>query len=67
MDDLTLHDLLKCQDIVNDFTQIVIWDATGNPVAVGTWFEDRVLAQAEKPIGSIRYWVDSNRLHIDLR
>lgn len=67
MDDLTLEGLLKGQRMITDDTQIIIRDRENNFVAAGKWFEDGILEKADKPVESLNYWVDSDRLHINLK
>lgn len=67
MDDLTLDGLLKGHRMITDDTQIIIRDSKNNVVAVGCWFNDTLLSQADKPIASLSYYVATNRLHIILK
>lgn len=67
MNYLTLEGLLKRDRMITDDTQIIIRDSKNNAVAVGKWFEDGILEKADKPVESLSYWVDRNRLHIALK
>lgn len=67
MDDLTLEGLLKGHRMITDDTQIIIRDSKNNVVAAGKWFEDGILEGADKPVESLSYWADRNRLHIALK
>lgn len=67
MDDLTLEGLVKGHRMITDDTQIIIRDSKNNVVAVGKWFEDGILEKADKPVESLSYWADRNRLHIALK
>ena len=67
MDDLTLEGLLKGHQMITDDTRIIIRDSKNNVVAVGKWFEDGILEKADKPVESLSYWADRNRLHIALK
>ena len=67
MNDLTLEGLLKGHRMITDDTQIIIRDCKNNFVAAGKWFEDGILEKADKPVESLSYWVDRNRLHINLK
>ena len=67
MNDLTLEGLVKGHRMITDDTQIIIRDSKNNVVAVGKWFEDGILEKADKPVESLSYWADRNRLHIALK
>lgn len=67
MNDLTLEGLLKGHRMITDDTKIIIRDSKNNVVAAGKWFEDGILEIADKPVESLSYWVDRNRLHINLK
>ena len=67
MNDLTLEGLLKGHRMITDDTQIIIRDSKNNVLAVGKWFEDGILEKADKPVESLSYWADRNRLHIALK
>lgn len=67
MNDLTLEGLLKGHRMITDDTKIIIRDRENNFVAAGKWFEDGILEKADKPVESLSYWVDRNRLHINLK
>lgn len=66
MDKLYLRGLLTCP-MVNDDTKIIIRDRDSFVVAVGGWMYDSVLEYSEQPIGSLSYWAERNRLHIELK
>lgn len=67
MDDLTLEGLLRGHRVITDDTQIIIRDSKNNAVAVGCWFNNTLLSQADKPVESLSYWANQNRLHIILK
>ena len=67
MDDLTLEGLLKGHRMITDDTQIIIRDSKNSVVAAGKWFEDGILEKSDKPVESLSYWANQNRLHIILK
>lgn len=67
MDDLTIEGLLKRDRMITDDTKIIIRDSKNNVVAAGKWFEDGILEKADKPVESLSYWADRNRLHITIK
>ena len=67
MDDLTLEGLLRGHRMMTDDTQIIIRDSKNNVVAAGKWFEDGILEKSDKPVESLSYWANQNRLHIILK
>lgn len=68
MDDLTLKDVFKAHKMITDDTQIIIHDSMNvHILAVGNWFDDNVLDQADKPIACLSYYTSTNRLHITLK
>lgn len=68
MDDLTLEGLLKGRRMITDDTQIIIRDSKDTQiVAVGNWYEDRIMEQMGKPISCLSYYAITDRLHIILK
>lgn len=72
MSDITLEFMLKkMSGIITDDTLILIRAyITGDEsqlVASGIWFEDTVLQYADRPVSHFSYFVDNDRLHIELK
>lgn len=72
MSDITLGFMIKKMGrIITDDTLIFIWGyITGDEsqlLAAGTWFEDTVLQYADRPVSHFSYFVDTDRLHIELK
>lgn len=72
MIDITLEFMIKeMGGIITDDTLIFIRGyITGDEsqlLAAGTWFEDTVLQYADRPVSHFSYFVDTDRLHIELK
>ena len=72
MSDITLGFMIKKMGrIITDDTLIFIRGyITGDEsqlLAAGTWFEDTVLQYADRPVSYFSYFVDTDRLHIELK